>query len=1047
MKDSALGRLAWWTCFAVLLLGFSSATVVAQGRRSGITGVARDASGGVLPNVQITVKNVETGVIRQAKTDAAGLYRVLQLDPGMYNVSAELAGFRTFVRTNVELTLEREAVVDTPLSLGDVSQDVTVTGDAAQVDTSASTLASLVNRQTIVDLPLNGRDYIQLATLEPGIHVARAQGGGANTGQGLQISIGGGRPVQNNFRLDGTSITDQTGSTPGSLNGVNLGVDSIREFSVIRSTANAQYGRSAGGVVNAISRSGTNQFHGTLFEFLRNSDLDARNFFDGDAPPEFRRNQYGGSVGGPIQHDKTFFFVNYEALRQVQGNTTIDTTLSDNARAGILTTGNVTVNPIVAKVLSFYPHPNGQLLGDVGIFSFTNPTSATEQFLTSRLDRNFGAKGSLFARYSFDLANSAQDSDFAVDRVTSMTRTHTLTLDYTRALTGAVLNSARFGLMRSNNVNSVTHSLVSGVDDPSLAFVPGQAGLGLIQVGGLTQFPGGSGGLDHDLNHFTSFQYYDDVSWTRGAHSIKIGAALERTRFNTDSQSQASGLYVFNTLSTFLTNRPDQFTALLPGGADTIRGWRQFVVSWYVQDDWRLSSHLTLNIGVRYEMATVPNEVHNLASNLDQITSPTITVGNPMFNNPSKKNFAPRVGLVWDPFGKGKTAIRAAYGIFDDLVLSQFVINAGVRNPPFYARGTVSSLPVGSFPSGGIALLTSATLRAERIPRDFSQPYVQQYNLNIQQQLASDLSMTLAYAGSRGVHLSAIVEDANLAIPTVTASGQLFFPATGSRQNPNFAMIRNRLFDGDSFYNSLQTSLKKRWSHGFQFVFAYTLGKSIDDDSSTFSHDEASNAIGIPINGNHKFNRGLSTFDVHNNVVFSITWDVPGPTNGLARQLLGGWQLGTILAHESGLPFSATLGYDAARTKTGRANRQGGQRPDLSPSCSNDPVTGNPLQWFTPTCFLAPTAGFLGNLGRNTMIGPARTDLDLSLVKQFRLRESWHLDFRSEFFNALNHTSFNLPPPGNMQVLNSATQYNPAAGLITSAAASREIQFGLKLIF
>jgi hypothetical protein len=1045
--EVTIKTVALWMALILLFQGL----VFAQGRMGSLSGTVRDESGAVIPGLTIIIRNVDIGLVRTLITDEEGRYRAPMLELGIYEVTAEMTGFKRFTRQGIRLTLDRETIVDVTLLIGAIAESVTIVEEVPLVDTVSSSLSSLVEEQKIQDLPLNGRDYVLLATLQSGIHTARAQSTGTNTGQGTQISISGSRPVQNNFRLDGTSVTDYTGSTPGSINGINLGVDAIREFSVLSSTYSAQYGRSAGGVINAVTRSGTNEFHGTLFYFHRNDNLDARNFFDGEEIPEFRRHQFGASAGGPIHGNRTFFFANYEALCQLRGNTSISTTLSDEARQGRLQSGTVIIDPKVEQVLALYPRANGDVLGDTGLFIFPNNVNADEDYLTIRIDHKLWRLGNLFARYTFDDSDRSSLDAFAINRVADGTRNQSVTLDWTTSLSSNALNSVRFGFIRFRNVNRLAEAIVAEADNAELSFIPGQKGLGIIQVPGLSDFPGGSGGVDADINAFNSFQIYDDLTWSRGAHWIRVGGALERTHFNENSQSQANGVYQFRTIQDFVTNRPNQFSAQFPG-SDTIRGWRQWIAAWYVQDDWKAAPGLTLNLGLRHEWATVPVEVNGKIANLDELTSPEMRVGDPLYDNPSLRSFAPRIGFAWDPFGKGKTSVRGGYGIFYDQLLSQFVINAGVRNPPFFLRGSISSLSPGDFPSLGFEKLVdkgTAALRAERIPRDLNQPYVQQWNLNIQQDIGFNSVVTAGYVGSHGVNLSAIVEDANLVIPTVLSDGRLFFPADGKKLNQNFSMIRDRLFDGHSFYHGLQLGVQRRGSHGIQYQLSYTFAKCIDDDSSTFSHDEAANAIGIPVNGNHKFNRGLSTFDVRHNIVLNVTWDMPALKHRSRISFLAGWQLGIVASHTSGVPFSPTLAYDAAQTRTSRPNRQGGQRPDLAPGRSSNPVTGDPRQWFDLTAFIRPEPGFLGNLGRNTVIGPDFTNVDFSLIKRIpigRLDSDARLDFRVEFFNLLNHPNFDLPAPSRMEIF-TANGVREDAGRITSASASREIQFGLKLYY
>ena len=1039
-------KRSWLAVFAACAL---VPCLLGQGRTSVISGEVRDQTGGAIAGAAIEIRNADTSAILRTAADESGRFRASFLELARYDVTASYRGFVPKTAGPIELELDRESVVNLVLGLAGSQTAVVVEEHIQSLDATASALSALVGEQQIGELPLNGRDYLRLATLQPGVHVARAQSQNSNTGMGVQLSLDGSRPVQNSFRLDGISVATQNGSTPGSVNGLSLGVDAIREFSILTSTYGAEYGRGAGGIINAVTRSGTNEFHGSLFYFLRNDAFDARNYFDPGEPPEFRRQQFGASVGGPVLHNRLFFFANYEGLRQARGNTTINTTISDSARAGYLKKGTVKVDPAIATLLELYPHPNGQVLGDTGLFIFPNQTAASEDYITSRVDYTATAKDQLFFRYTFDSAELTDQTTFAIADRSNTTQTQSAVAEARHMFTPLLLNSVRAGFSRAVTVANLAEAANPAADNPALVFVPGARSAGLIDVPGLTQFPGGSEGLDAEFDAFTSMQVYDDFAWTAGRHIVTAGGSFERTEFNQDSRSTQNGQFWFNGLADFLSNRPLQLRAQLPG-SNTVRGYRQSIAAGYVQDAWRISRNIRLDLGLRYEWTSVPTEANGRLANLDELTSPTMRTTGPAYRNPSTRNFAPRAGLSWDLFGTGRTILRGGYGIYDDLLLSQYLLIAGVRNPPFYLRGDVKNLQPGDFPSQAFAkLVTSATpdLRAERIPFDLHQPYVQQWNVNLQQALGRDSHLTLAYVGSHGVHLTAIIEDANLAVPVVLPDGRLYFPAGSQRLNPAFGMIRNRTFDGQSFYQAAQAGFQQNLRRGFQFQAAYTFGKSIDDDSATFAHNESDNSIGIPVN-NPRFNRGLSNYDVRHVLVLNGQWEAPR-FGGVAGALASDWRVGGIFTYGSGLPFSATLSYDAARTLTGRTDRLGGQRPDLAAGASNNPVTGDPNRWFDPSAFARPVPGFLGNLGRNTMTGPGLVQMDAFLARQFNVPhagERARLEFRIEAYNCSNHTNFNLPDPSRMQVF-SRTSTPEDVGRITSAGASREIQMGVKLLF
>lgn len=1033
----------------VLLACILAPWLFGEGRTSAIAGEVRDESGAAIPRSAVAIRNLETGSVRQAKSDDSGRFRVAFLELGRYEVTFEADGFTPQSVSPVELTLDREVVVNPALKVAGNTSVLQVSAKVHSLDASAAALSALVGQAQISELPLNGRDYLQLATLQPGVLVARAQGRNANTGFGIQLSISGSRPVQNSYRLDGISISDHTSSTPGSINGLNLGVDAIREFVVLNGTYGAQYGRAAGGVINAATRSGSNEFHGTLYHFLRNDNFDARNFFDGAAPQEFRRNQSGASAGGPVAKNKLFFFANAEALWQARGSTTINTTISERTRAGVLKDKTVTVDPAIARLLKLYPRANGQDFGETGLFIFSNQTAGNEYFLSTRMDWLASSTDSLFLRYNLDSGNRNSQTPFALGQQLNNTRAQSAVLESQHVFAAHIMNAARLGFSRSVTNFNVARAADPAVDDPSLIFVPGARSIGLVNVPGLTQFPGGSEALDAELDAFSSIQAYNDFTVSSGRHILNLGAFVERTRFNQDSRSSQNGELTFASLAGFLTNTPQRLRAQLPGSS-TVRGFRQWIAGGYIQDAWRITPRFRMDLGVRYEWTSVPSEVNGRMSNLDDLTSPQMRTTGPLFENPARRNFAPRAGLAWTVPGRLGTILRSGYGIYADLVLSQYLLITGVRNPPFYLRGDANTVSPGDFPSGLYQRLVnspSIDLRAERIPRTFTQPYMQQWNVNLQQPLGAAAHLELAYVGSHGLHLSALIEDANLAVPQVLPDGRLFFPAGSKRQNPAFGMIRNRTFDGQSFYQAGQLNFNGQWRRGLSLQSAYTFSKSIDDDSVTFAHNESSNSIGIPVN-NPRFNRALSNFDVRHSFVTNTQWLAPTRSSGWSR-LLSAWRIGGVVSVASGLPFSATLGYDAARTLTGRPDRLGGQRPDLRPGASNNPVTHDPLRWIDPSAFQRPVPGFLGNLGRNTITGPGLFQADLFLGRVFRppfTGDRVKIDFRAEAYNATNHTNFDLPDPSRMQVF-SSTSTPEDVGRITSAGPSREIQFGMKVVF
>ncbi len=866
-----MNRFARWLINAALVTSIVPPLLPQQS--SAITGIVFDTSGARVGGARIRVTREETGRDRAFITAPDGRYSVFGLEPGIYVVRCEKDGFQATVSDPFPLDVDRQTTLNLILTVAGTQQRVEVNAALAALDPFSSSLSSVVSDRQVSGLPLNGRDYIQLATVQPGVSVVRARVRNDNTGYGLQLSIAGARPVMNNFLLDGISISDYSASAPASVLGVNLGAEAIKEFSVLSSTYGSQYGRAAGGIVNAVTKSGANSLFGSLLYFHRNDNLDARNFFDPGAAPEFRRHQYGASLGGPIKRNRLLFFADYEAIRQAQGNTTIDTTLSDAARTGHLRSGTVTVDPVIAKLLKLYPRPNGAQPGDTGLYIYSNDLESSEHFGLGRIDANLGSRDSLMSRYNISSSERRQSTSFQTSGIQDANRSQSAALEETHVFSSALLSQARLGFTRSRVFAGVTAALDPNANDPALTFLPGVAGVGKITVGGLTDFSGGTNGLDADRNVQNTFQFGEDISWLAGRHSLKFGGYLERMQFNANSQNYQSGFFQFSTLADFLQNKPLVFKAQILG-SDTVRALRQWLFAGYVQDTWRVSDRFTLDVGVRYEAISVPTEANGKVANLDTLLSPKIRVGDPMFSNPSLKNFGPRIGFSWDVTGNARTIVRGGYGIYFDQLLVHYLLLFGLRNPPFFQSSQTFNLTQGDFPKNAYLQLADpprGSLRVDRIPPDVSQSYVQHWNLHVIRNLKWDTTLRAGYIGSHGVHLSRVINDANLAPSVILPDGRTYFPANGQRQNPNFGQIRDHPFDGHSFYDALQVALDRRFRAGFQGQASYTWGKSIDDESTSFLSTEATNSIGVPIDGSPRFNRGLSNHDVRHLFTGSFT--------------------------------------------------------------------------------------------------------------------------------------------------------------------------------
>src|SRR3984893_4218772 len=576
-----------------------------------LSGTVTDSSGAAVPNAQVEIKNSATGITRSITTNTDGFYTAANLLPGEYEIAVSATGFNTGIKKGITINVGSQPVFNLILQVGTVANRIEVTTEAPTVQLTSSDISATVDATPLRELPLNGRSWTDLAALSPGVDTIRTQtdfsagSDRGNRGFGQQLTISGARPQQNNYRLDGASLNDYANGAPGSVLGGNLGVDAIQEFSVLTSNYSAEYGKTSGGVVNAITRSGTNAFHGSAYEFLRNSKLDAANFFERGQRSPFKRNQFGGGIGGPIFKDRTFFFVDYEGIRLSKGVPNVDTVPSPEARNGILTSGNVTVDPEVKKYLALYPVPKscGQ---DTCQFIFSGQQVINENFVTGRVDHKFSDKDSIFGTYFYDRTPYSAPDGFGNVELGHLTSRQFAAVEETHAFTPTFVNSARFGFNRSYvNDNQSLAALNPAAADSSLGAFAGRDAAFVNES--RTSMPGGIGGLPTYYYRWNSFQAYDDAFFTHGTHSIKFGVAVERMQSQVIADTDPNGVWTFPDLPSFLQNMPSKFQGGIHSQAAP-RNMRETLVGAYVQDDWRVRSSLTLNLGLRYEMTTVPTD-------------------------------------------------------------------------------------------------------------------------------------------------------------------------------------------------------------------------------------------------------------------------------------------------------------------------------------------------------------------------------------------------------------------------------------------------------
>ena len=957
--------LAALTALALVL--FSSIPAHSQTAGGTFTGTVTDSSGGVLPNAQVTIKDAATGVSTTTATNVDGLYRVPNLLPASYDITVSAPGFATAVRSGVELTVGATLALNFTLKVGQVTEQVQVTGEAAAVELASSTLSATVQSTTVRELPLNGRDWASLATLQPGVAVVHSQDqvtnpGGHARGLGVQMSVNGARPTQNSYRLNGVIVNDYSNAGPGNALGQNLGVDAIQEFSVLTSNYSGEYGFTSGGVINAITRSGTNSFHGSAYEFIRNNALDARNFFDQTAAPKrdapFRRNQFGASAGGPIKKDKAFIFGDYEGLRQNKGFSIVEDTLSNNARSGLLNFSSVnppsgcrptavanqcqvTIDPTIQKLLTFYPMATGSLIGDgnAAQYAYSSPQIVPENYFNIRGDVKITDKDSLNASTYWDHSTWSQPGPLNQVLVGFILMRTAATLEETHVFSPTFVNTLRGGYNRSTVDGQLGLSAINpAAADTSLGIAPGFYAPGFRNPGGgsgvpeLTKMNGGLDGTGIQNYVAQSFQFYDDAIRTMGTHSLKFGFMYMPYQDNVFAPFDQDGRAAFNSISDMLQNKPNFLQASLNLGEIFPHDLRAKIFAGYIQDDWKARSNLTINLGLRYEPNTLPSERKDQVENLPTITTApgacsavgAVTSGCGALNNfffasnPSTKNFEPRVGFSWDPFHNGKTAVRGGFGIFDALILPyQLALNNAQTSPYHVAAslfpgtftpppGCTFSLQIGpSNPCNPLALAKTVPVAqlSPLILWNYVDPnpkrnYVEQWNLNVQRQITPNTTITVTYAGSHTWHNPFQMDDSNTVWPTLTSAGYLW-PNPGGRTcavnpgpcqqtsssvisgqliNSHVAQIQSTMWEGKAWYHALQVELDKRMSHGVQFQASYTWSKTEDTSSGTFAGDNFSSNLS-PTTPWWSLStvKGLADFHVGQNLVVNALWTVPTP--------------------------------------------------------------------------------------------------------------------------------------------------------------------------
>ncbi len=1076
-----------WSVFLALMLlcaSHAGAQVAAS-----LSGQVTDPSGAAVQAATVTARNVETGVVRSTVSDDQGHYQLSALPLGEYEVRANKSGFAESVRKGVHLVVGEDATVDFALQIGQVSRQIEVNADAPLVSTTTTDISGVVGEQQVKDLPLNGRSFDLLLPLNPGIvNFTWEKTGGtgiSNSTTANNFSVSGNRPQQNMFLLNGVEYTGaaENNMQPGGTSGELLGVDAVREFNVLRDSYGAEYGKHPGAQVAIVTQSGTNQFHGSVFEFLRNNAVDARNFFDVGAPPPFQdrsvgappfqRNQFGASLGGPIQSDKTFIFGNYEGFRQNLHQTSQTFVPADDARNGTLAPlgGQCAVAVraqcalVVQQLLNLWPAANGPELllngQPSGIATLTSspPQTVREDFGTARLDHIFSERDTLAGVYTIDDGDDVTATPFDPWSTDLMNlRQQVFSLEETHIFSPTLVNTARFGFSRAGYFFAGEPTPGTPAADVT-SFLAGHP-VGAVVVGGsaasnpATQVGLAGSNNGSNLRIFRNiYTYQDGVKLTHGRHQLSFGAWFQQFQSNETIALSQYGQASFSGIKALVGGVAGTF---LYDPTPTEMNWRSLFAAWYAEDSIRLTPKLTLTLGFRAESSTGWNEAHGRAANYlftGGVISTQPHIGHSTFLPNNQKFLAePRVGLAWSPFSS-KTVIRAGFGIYNDL---QDALGYRMdQNAPFNPTYSIANLPVSSLPEPISPIPAAAKLVPGGVQPNLKAPTLISYSLRVEQQISPNTSLSVGYVGSHGYH-EVIGLDANEPIPTICPAapcpavyptydpslpvsatnspaigflkgtplagapipaGSLYIPVGTAKANPSPILTNTWTWFalGDSSYNALQVDLNHRFSHGLSVRGVYTWSKALDDGDS-LNGTAANNAPGLVSNPfDLKADWGLATYDVRNVGVINAVYELPFGRGKTWAGDVTGW--GDHLVSGWSVNSIVTLqgGFpftpQLSYNPSNNGDNRNPVRPFLNPDFTGPVVLGKPSEWFNPNAFIAPpsTSGFYGNLRRDTLNGPGVATWDFSVLKDTVIRERLRVEFRAELFNILNRANFNTP--------------------------------------
>ena len=1042
--------------FSFLSLFFLAATVHAQIVGGSITGTVHDPNGATVAGATVEVRQLETGATRTLTTAQDGRFFAPSVPVGHYAVTVSQQGFDPQEQSGINLTVGQSLQLNFVLGIAKLQQQVEVDATADTVNTTTQSTSGLIDERQVKELPLNGRSYDELLTLNPAtVNYTGERSGGigsSNSSVGNMFAVSGRRPQDNLFLLNGIEYTGASliNVTPGGTSGQLLGVDAVKEFNVVSDSYGASYGKRDGAQVSIVTTSGTNQLHGTAFEFLRNSALDARNYFDQGSIPEFQRNQFGGSLGGPLRKDKLFLFGNYEGFRQAWGLSTVTLVPDTQAREGYLNGKFVGVDPAVAPLLALWPAQNGPELGAGIGEAFSHPKQhIREDFGTVRLDNNLGSKDLLFAVFTVDDSSANTPSQNPLSLINEALREQVTSIQEQHVFSPSLLNTARFGFSRASfSFNGYTPVDVGG-------WVAGKP-VGAIVISGSTASNGASqitqAGTNVGSNNTTArnlFTFDDHIYWSHGKHQIEAGAWIERVQSNDLLAQSQYGQASFSTLQSFLQGTVKTFTVV---PSPTQLGWRSFEGAAFVEDTWKVSKRLELRGGFRFESTNGWNEADGRAANYAIVngvlqTQPVVG-SSALTDNRAKFLPEPRIGFAWDVWGNGKTAVRGGFGIYRGLLDTlDYRLD---QTAPFNSALTIKNVAVSKLNIDPSAPPPSGALVSpSNVQPDIKTPTVLEWSLRVEQQVAPRTSLTLGYVGSHSYH-QILSEDMNEPVPSIAADGTVFYPSGAQNANPDLANSTSWVSNGVGLYNGLLVDVRRSFANGFQVRGNYTFSKNLDDGSAWNTSVSGNTPAFVEFPLQPKLDWGPAATDLRHAASINGSYELPfGPgkrflakATGFERVAAVGWTASAIVTAQSGFAFSPQLGYNP----TGNGDTRNPVRPNWNPAFSGKLYPRTPGQWFNPQAFLPPANGTYGNVGRDSLTGPGLTELDFSASKNTRVTERVGLQFRAEFFNILNHTNFLTP---NEVVYTSATSgISPTAGVITATSTtSRQIQFGAKVQF